>query len=404
VPFHSLALKARWHGEGTNVSNTSLYDALDVHKDATADEVRTAYRKLARKLHPDVNPRDKAAEERFKEVSAAYGVLSDPEKRKLYDEFGADATRTGFDPEKARTYKRWQDQTAHGFGGGFSGSGPTFSDEVDLGDLFGDILSRGRGGAFAGGPPRPRPGADIEAELTISLEEAAQGTERGFRLTRPDRCSPCDGRGTTGPSETCASCQGTGGSEVAQGPLRFRAPCGVCGGSGQSAGPTCSSCGGHGAVERTVSIDVKIPAGTEDGQKLRLSGQGAAGRGGGPPGNLLVAVRLAPHALFRREGRDLLLELPVTVGEAMLGGRVDVPTLEGEVELKVPPRSNSGRRLRLRGKGLPGRDGALGDLYVTLQVRVPEVDPDDPAALQASQALDALYGEDGVRGSLRGRR
>jgi molecular chaperone DnaJ len=378
-------------------SKTSLYDVLGVAKDATADQIRNAYRKLARKFHPDVNPGDKAAEERFKEASAANEVLSDPEKRQLYDEFGEDASRAGFDPKQARAYQRWQEQTASGFGGG----GTTFTDEVDLSDLFGDLLKQGRRGARQG-QPRPRQGADIEAELTVGLSEVLGGSERGFRLARPDRCSSCDGKGTTGAPKTCPSCLGSGGSQVSDGPLRFRASCEACGGSGQELGPACASCRGRGAVERTVTIDVKIPAGIEDGQKLRLAGQGAAGLAGGPPGNLLVTVRLAPHPQFRREGRDLHVDLPVSVGEAMLGGRVDVQTLDGTVELKVPGRSNSGRKLRLRGKGLPAREGARGDLYVTLQVRVPDIEPGDSEVQSAAEALDALY-PGGVQAALRGK-
>ncbi|RMG09985.1 MAG: J domain-containing protein [Planctomycetota bacterium] len=394
------AARQAFAGEGKAVSKRSLYEILGVAQDAAPEEIKSAYKKLARKYHPDVNPGDKDAEERFKEISAAYEVLSDPEKRKLYDEFGEDASRVGFDPEKARAYKRWQEQAARGGGGGFGGGfgGFSFGDDVDLGEIFGDLLGRGRRGG--GRRPRARRGGDIEAELEITLEEAVRGGKRSFRLSRPDRCTACDGRGYRGEAKTCSACGGSGGSDVSQGPIRFRAPCGECGGSGEVPGERCIGCGGAGVVERTVSIDVKIPPGSEEGQRLRLKGQGAAGVGGGPPGDLLLTLRFAPHPLFRVEGHDLSLDLPITVKEALCGGRVEVPTLEGIVDLKIPPRSNSGRKLRLRGKGLPARQGPRGDLYAVLQVRVP--DTDDPAAREAAEALEAFYGSD-LRRTLRGR-
>mgnify|MGYP001239715901 CR=1 FL=1 len=372
------------------MSSRSLYDVLGVTSSATKDEIKKAYRKLARKHHPDVNPGDTAAEERFKEASAAYEVLSDPEKRALYDEFGEDAAKVGFDPEKARAYKRWQESAAHGARA--SEGGYSFEGDVDLGDLFGDLLGRARRGRAR--RPRARRGADVEAELSISLAEAAKGSMRSIRLTRPERCEPCQGLGATGGRETCSSCGGTGARDVAEGPIRFRAPCDACGGSGESRGPDCATCGGEGVIERTVTLEVKIPAGIDDGQRLRLSGQGAAGSGGGSQGDLYVVVRIEPHPLFRREGRDLHYDLPVTVGEAMFGGTVSAPTLDGAVDLKVPPGSNTGRKLRLRGKGLPASGGEHGDLYVTLQVRVPEVDQDDEAAREAARALGERYGAD----------
>jgi curved DNA-binding protein len=306
------------------VSERSLYDILGVARDADADAIRAAYRALARKYHPDVNPGDAAAEERFKEVSAAHDVLSSPEKRALYDEFGEVATRAGFDPEQARAYRRWDEQAAQARGGGFR-----FEGDVDLADLFGDLLGRRSGSVFGRRARGPQRRVHVEAELTVGLVEAAQGTQRSFRLDRPG--------------------------------------------------------------EGSVSIDVRVPAGTEDGQKLRLAGQGGAGSHGGPAGDLLLTVRVAPHRVFRREGRDLHLDLPVTVREAMFGGAVEVPTLHGDVELKIPAGSNSGRALRLRGQGFPARRGAPGDLYVHLQVHVPAA---DPTLRDAAEALDAHYGDD----------
>lgn len=368
---------------------TSLYDKLGVSRSATAKEIKAAYKKLARKFHPDVNPGDAAAEARFKEASAAYEVLSDPEKRKLYDEFGEDAAKVGFDPEQARAYRRWKAQAASSGGTGFGFEG--FGGEVDLGDLFGDLL-----GGRSAGPRRPRQrrGADIEASLAVSLEEVARGGTRSFRLQRPERCGACSGRGSVGSPERCSTCEGQGSRDVTQGPMRFRAPCDACGGAGERPGAECGSCGGQGVQERSVTLDLKIPVGVEEGQRLRLSGQGAAGLGGAPSGDLYVKLRFEPHPVFRREGRDLHFDLPITIQEALFGGKAQVPTLEGELELKVPPASSSGRRLRLRGQGLPDGKGGRGDLYATLQIRVPQVGPEaEEAARAAAETLEDLYPE-----------
>jgi len=379
------------------VADQSLYDKLGVSRSATPKEIKAAYKKLARKFHPDVNPGDAAAEERFKEASAAHEVLSDPEKRKLYDEFGEDAAKVGFDPEQARAYRRWQAQAAGSGGAGYGFEG--LGGEVDLGDLFGDLLG-GRGA----GPRRPRRrrGADIEAVLSVSLEEVARGGTRSFRLQRPERCGACSGRGSVGAPLRCPTCEGTGGQDVAQGPMRFRAPCQACGGSGERPGAPCGSCGGQGVQERSVTIEVKVPAGVEEGQRLRLSGQGAAGLGDAPSGDLYVELRLAPHPVFRREGRDLHFDLPLTIQEALLGATVAVPTLDEELELKIPAGSSSGRRLRLRGQGLPEGKGRRGDLYAVLQIRVPKVTPaNEASARAAAEALESLYTEKVRRDSRR---
>jgi molecular chaperone DnaJ len=376
------------------VSAQDLYAILGVAKTATQAEIKKAYVKLARTLHPDVNPGDKASEQRFKEVSSAYDVLSDPEKRALYDEFGEDATRAGFDPEKARAYKSWQEQAAHGGGlggfGGFEGGGVEF----DLGDLFGDALRRGRGGRRRAGP---RPGADLKTEISVSFMEAARGGSRELGLQRPTACSACGGGGRVPAAGggACPACGGSGATEVSQGPLRFHAPCRECEGTGQALGPPCSACGGQGQRVEEVHLSVTIPAGVKDGQTLRLGGQGSAGAAGGPAGDLYVTVRVQLHPLFTREGDDVHLEVPITVREAMFGGKIDVPTLTGEVELKVPAGSQTGRRMRLRGLGIKG-----GDLYVTLAVKVPS--GDGAEAQKAADALEALYTDD-VRASLKAR-
>jgi DnaJ-class molecular chaperone len=309
-----------------------LYQTLGVARDAADDVIKKAYRKLARKLHPDVNPGDKAAEERFKVVSEAYSVLSDPEKRKSYDEFGEVSLEAGFDTEAAR---RAREQFGSRFGAG-PGSAHGFEESFafgDLDDLLGDVYAR-RGWARegAGGGRRPRRGADVEAVLELDLAESAQGGEKRLAITRP----------------------------TADGGLR------------------------------SESVTVRIPPGVADGGRIRIPGKGGEGRNGGPSGDLHAQIRIRPHRVFRLEGRNLQLELPVTVREAVLGAKIEIPTLDGRATLTIPPGSDSGRRLRLKGKGLPDPTGAApGDLYVTLAVRVPkDVDDEARAALDALSAFD----------------
>lgn len=340
----------------------NLYEVLGVPRDAPEAEIKKAYRKLARKYHPDVNPGDHAAEERFKEASAAFEVLSDRKKRGLYDELGDDALELNFDPEKVRAYREYRSARAAGrgggggfgsmAGGGFDGpfeagsAGEGINLEDLLGSLFGSRAGRARtrwssfgddleevGNRRAG----PRPGADATAEMTIGLREAIRGGEREIGLTKP------------------------------------------------------------GSPEGT-RIKVKVPAGVKDGQKIRLRGQGLPGPAGGPPGDLLIEIHVEPDPVFRREGDDLSFELPITVGEAVLGAKVEVPTLDGRVVLNLPPGSQSGQRLRLEGKGAPRVGGGRGDLFATLSIKVPDGQPSD-ASKKAVEALAKLYTKD-VRGGL----
>lgn len=308
-----------------------LYRALGVSRDATDEVIKKAYRKLARKLHPDVNPGDKAAEERFKTVSEAYSVLSDPEKRKAYDEFGEISLTAGFDADEARR-AREQFGARFGGGGGFGagGPGPGFEESFsygDLDDLLGDVFAQ-RGWQRGGRSRGPRRGVDVEAVLELDLAEAARGGEKRLTITRP----------------------------------------------GADGGPL------------TETVTVRIPAGVADGGRIRLPGKGGEGRGGAPAGDLHAHIRIRPHPVLKLDGRNLLLEVPVTVREAVLGAKVEIPTLEGRATLTIPPGTDSGRRLRLKGKGLPDpRGGAPGDLLVTVQIRVPKgVDAG------ATEALDAL--------------
>lgn len=358
----------------------SHYETLGVSPDASADDIKRAYRKLAREFHPDRNPGDTDAEERFKQVGRAFEVLSDPTKRQLYDEMGDDAEKIGWDPDKAATYRQWAQQG----GGRPAGGGGKGGLGVDLEDLL---------GGFGGGPRRPagpEPGQDVRARIRIGFEEAVRGATREVRLDKPVACGTCQGRGTEGAPTSCTTCGGTGQTKVSQGGLQFGVPCGACGGSGRRA-PACATCGGEGSVNQSVRLDVKIPPGVEDGQRIRLSGQGAPGRRGGPPGDLYLSVSVAEHPYYRRDGRDLYVDVPVTLPEALTGAEVEIPSLDGRVKLKIPAGAKPGGKLRLRGKGVPahGRHAA-GDLYAVIDLRLPE--RSDPEAVsQAAALLAPLY-------------
>ena len=369
---------------------TDLYEILGVSRQASADDIKRAYRKLARKYHPDVNPGDAAAEESFKRVSAAFDVLGDTEKRKIYDEFGAAGLEPGFDPEKARAYQEWQQRAraSDAFRGGedpLSGLGG-----FDLGDIFSGFARSG-----------PQPGGDVETEVRVSLRDAVLGAEREVAFHRASPCESCGGRGhvRAASPRPCSECGGAGRVGVARGPMSFQRACAACGGSGESPGPPCPSCQGRGVAERLVRLKVKIPAGIDDGKSIRLAGQGLPGRGGGPAGDLFLRVRVEPHPHLRRTGRDLELHVPVTVGEAMFGAKIEVPTLQGPIKLSVPAGSQCGARLRVRGRGVGGGEGAPGDLYVILDVHVPQASADDPAVREAVANLGKLYPRD-VRAGL----
>jgi molecular chaperone DnaJ len=389
-----------------------LYQLLGVSRGASEDEIKKAYRKLARKYHPDVNPGNKAAEEKFKQVSAAFEVLSSSEKRKLYDEFGEDAAKMGYDPKKAEAFRAYRDAASRGGGpgGGFGGAGGMPDMEgFDLGDLFGELFRNRGGGGRAGGrggmedafgrdePEGPSRGEDLHAQVRVSLREAVTGTERALSITRPGRCKKCKGSGHFGKPETCPTCKGSGKIRQGRGPLSVTSTCPTCGGSGKVA-PPCDLCGGTGRVEETARVTVKIPAGVQTGSQVRAAGQGAAGAQGGPPGDLFLEVQVEAHPLVRREGDDLYVELPVTVAEAMLGAQVRAPTFTGEVTLTVPPHSQSGRKLRLKGQGVPAlRGNGRGDLYFELRIRVPEKTTADVKA--AAETLARAYAHD-VRADL----
>ena len=340
------------------------YQILGVPKNATAAEIKKAYRKLAQQHHPDANPGNDAAEERFKEISAAYDVLGNEEKRKQYDEvremaasgYGVGA-RSGGGPGGAG-----------GFGGFPGGTRVRFEDAGDLGDLFGGLFG-GTGRSRAQGSRR---GTDLETEVAVSFEDAMKGTTVPVKIQGPAPCDECGGTGAapgTRPT-TCPTCGGAGEIAVNQGPFQMSQTCPTCHGSGRIVETPCPVCKGSGVRQRTRKFQVKIPAGVKDGARIRLTGRGEPGPNGGRPGDLYVRVRVRPHAYFGRSGNDLTLELPVSFSEAALGANVQVPTLNGPVTMKIPAGTPAGKTFRLKGKGAP-RKGGHGDLLVTTQVEVP---------------------------------
>jgi molecular chaperone DnaJ len=348
------------------------YKVLGVAEDASAKDITKAYRKLARQLHPDANPDDPAAEERFKEVSAAYDVLGDESKRNEYDEVRKLGPLGGF-------------AGAGGGPGGFGPGGATFTtdDMGDLGGLFSNLFGR-RGGAPGGpaGPgrgPGPQRGADLEAELTLGFDDALHGLTTTIQLTSEVACPVCSGSGSKpgSPPRTCSSCGGRGVNEDNQGFFSFSSPCMACGGRGSLIVDPCTQCSGSGVVRRTRDVKVRIPPGVADGQRIRLKGRGGPGANGGPPGDLYVLVHVTPDRLFARSGRNLTITVPVTIAEAALGTTVKVPTPTGDpVTIRVPAGTSSGKVLRVKGRGVETRKGT-GDLLVTIDVDVPTSLSDD---------------------------
>jgi molecular chaperone DnaJ len=337
------------------------YQVLGVAKNATAEEIKKAYRKLAQKHHPDANPGNPQAEERFKEISAAHDVLGDDDRRKQYDQV-RDMAASGFGQG--------------GFGGGVPGGGFPGGGRVRFEDLggFGGDLGDLFGGLFAGrGRARPSRGADLETEVTISFDDAMSGTTVPVRLSGPAPCETCHGSGAapgTTPS-VCPQCNGSGQIAVNQGPFQMSQTCPRCHGNGRVVESACPTCGGSGSRRRTRRFQVRIPAGVRDGARIRLGGRGEPGPAGGQAGDLFVLVHVRAHPFFGRSGNDLTVQLPLTYSEAALGAEVQVPTLNGPVTMKVPSGTASGKTFRLKGKGAPKRGGA-GDLLVTVQVEVPQ--------------------------------
>jgi len=336
------------------MAKRDYYKVLDVAKNASEADIKKAYRRLAMKYHPDRNPGDKEAEDRFKEAKEAYEVLTDAQKRAIYDQHGhdrIDAARQG------------------GGGGGAGGFGG-----ADFGDIFGEVFGDIFGGGRRDGRSQVFRGADLRYELDLELPQAVFGHTTEIEIPRLMECETCSGSGAAkGHSPvTCEQCRGTGQMRISQGFFQLQQPCNRCRGSGRIVKNPCDTCLGQGRVRRTRKLSVKVPAGVSTGDRIRLGGEGEAGRNGGPPGDLYIEMNVKPHGIFEREGDDLSCEVPVSFATAVLGGAVNVPTLEGEVSLKVPAETQSGRVFRLSDKGVkPVRGGDRGDLFCRVVVETP---------------------------------
>jgi molecular chaperone DnaJ len=334
------------------VSKADYYEVLGVSREASDQELKSAYRKQALKNHPDRNPGNKAAEERFKEASEAYQVLSDAEKRAAYDHYG----HAGL----------------NGAGGGFNG-GP-FSGGVDISDIFGDLFGEmfSMGGHQRG--PRQQRGDDLRFDMTIKFEEAFFGSETPVTIRRLETCDTCHGRGSAsgrGPT-TCSHCQGRGQIRYQQGFFSVARTCGACGGTGQVIGDPCATCRGESRVTKEFKLNVKVPPGVEDGTRIRYAGEGDAGRSGGPKGDLYVVLSVRPHDFFEREGYNLHCVVPISFPQAALGAEIEIPGVDGPVSLKIPEGTQSGRELRVRGRGVPFlNEKGAGDLIVKVVVQIP---------------------------------
>ncbi len=360
-----------------------LYKILGVKRDSSQEEIKKAYRKLARKWHPDINPGNKTAEERFKDISAAYDCLGNEERRKLYNEFGEEGLHTGFNAEKARQYKQWGAyQQQEDSGETWSGQG--FGRYRSYEDIFGDIFSGGM----------ERGGRDLEHDLTIDLISALKGFDTELSMQKNKVCTACNASGIDpdSPISTCTTCSGSGRINVAEGPIQFTKPCPNCHGHGRK-GRSCSKCGGTGRIQSFERIKVTIPQGVGEGSRIRLAGKGEPGYNGGQPGDLYLNIHVKPHNLLKREGDDLFMEIPITVAEAIIGGTISVPTIDGKVNVKIPPKSQSGQTLRLKGKGAVNlKSKKRGNLMLKLIVKVPQTD--DREIFKAAEKINGFYKED----------
>ncbi len=396
----------------TTTSKKDYYETLGVKKSASAEDIRKAFRKLARKYHPDVNPGDKAAEEKFKALSEANEVLSDPKKRKIYDQVGFYSDN--IDPATAEAYAR-AGGAAGGFRGGGQGTARGQGVNVDFGgfdfsDMFENAGRGGRGaagsgsfrdifsGIFGGGrgtaaEEGPEPGTDLEYQVNVPFWTAIRGGVMRLNISRQDVCSNCHGQGFLEQPGKCPQCNGTGQVTQTGGRMKFNVQCPRCHGTGKNIS-TCPTCHGEGTVERTEPLEVRIKPGTRDGQRIRIPGKGNAGAHGGPPGDLFVIIRTGDHAIFRREGDDIYLTVPVTVTEAALGAKIEVPTIDGRALLKIVPGTQPGQKLRLREKGVPSatQDGARGDEIVEITVTIPM--PRDERTKELLRELATLNPED----------
>jgi molecular chaperone DnaJ len=396
------------------------YEILGVKKSASAEEIRKAFRKLARKYHPDVNPGDKSAEEKFKTLSEANDVLSDPKKRKIYDQVGFYSDN--IDPATAEAYARGGGTPGDGgFQGGFPGGEPEqagggqgvhfdfggfdFSDLADSAgrsrkssgegssfrDIFGGIFGGGRGAAAA--EEGPEPGTDLEYQVNVPFWTAIRGGVMRLNISRHDTCGNCHGQGFLEAPGKCPQCGGSGQITQTSGRMKFNVQCPRCHGTGKNL-TTCPVCHGAGVVEKTEPLEVRIKAGTRDGQRIRIPGKGNAGAHGGAAGDLYAIIRIDAHPVFRRDGDDIYLSVPVNATEAALGAKIEVPTIDGRALLKIPPGTQSGQKLRLREKGVPSatKDGVRGDEIVEITVNVPL--PRDERTKELLRELAKLNPED----------
>lgn len=373
------------------MAGPDYYATLGVGRNAKPEDIRKAYRRLARKYHPDLNPGDKAAEERFKQIQEAYDVLSDPKKKQVYDQFGF------YSPNVSSA----------------GGEGPRQGPTMDFGGFdFSDFFSQATGGRASAGATgsfrdifsqffgrsarqeeAPEAGTDLEYALDIDFWQAIRGTQVRLNVTRLEECAACGGTGRAGGhASTCPECKGTGQVSQMAGVMRFSLTCPRCGGQGKLKN-ACSQCHGDGRVSRVETVEVRIPQGVQTGDRLRVAGKGNAGRGGGPPGDLYITVRVQPHPFFRREGDNIVIQVPVTVTEAALGAKIEVPTIDGRALLKIPMGTQNGQKFRLREKGvLNARKGIRGDQIVEVVVQAPKVR--DERTKELLRELAALNPED----------
>lgn len=344
------------------------YEILGVSKNASQEEIKKKFRQLARKYHPDLNPGNKDAEKSFKEINEAYSILSDTKKRGEYDSLGHAAFESGGGFEGFRT-------------GGF-----TAEDLSGFGDVFSDLFGGGR--AAGGGPGR---GADLVSRVTLTLEEAFTGITRSIRLSRNVNCSQCGGQGAL-EFKKCDRCKGSGQMGAKKGFFSFGQTCPDCGGTGRKAAKLCPDCHGRGSISKTETVKVKIPAGVDNGSRVRLRGKGEAGPGGGTAGDLYLEIDITPHKIFRREGSDVYMELPVTVPEAATGAKIEIPTIDGITKMTLPPSTQGGQKLKLKGKGfITPKTGRRGNQYISIRIVLPE--RLNESGKEAFRKLEGFYKE-----------
>jgi molecular chaperone DnaJ len=371
-------------------TKTDYYELLGVGRKANAKEIRAAYRKLARKYHPDLNPGDKSAEEKFKQIQEAYEVLSDPKKRQMYDQFGFNTPGAG-GPGPGAAYGGQSPEDIHFDFGGFDFGGAPGGGGTSFRDLFSQFF---RGATAAHTATEREPGSDLEYQIDITFAEAMHGAVKKLSFTRLEVCNVCHGTGVApGDEKVCPTCNGSGQVTQVSGKMRFQITCSRCGGTGKLH-TVCRNCGGEGRVARVETLEVRIPPGAQTGSRVRVAGRGNAGTGGGPPGDLYIITNVQPHPYFERRGDDLYTLVPITVSEASLGAKVEVPTIDGRAQVRIPPGTNSGKKLRLREKGAPSarHPGKRGDQIIEVQVVVPK--PEDERVRNLLKELSKLDQQD----------